>query len=184
MLKKEIEYMDLEGNPVKELFYFNINQAELLELLVSEEGGFDEYLKRVAESENAKQALSEMKKIILLSIGKVSPDGKKFIKNQEIRDDFVQTEAYSELLMWLFEDADKGAKNMADFVNSIVSPSVRKAVEEAQAIKSNVKEVEGPKTAEELLALNRDLTPREMAGMSNEELAKAMRMKMERDAAK
>lgn len=183
MLKKEIKYSDLSGNEVSEDYYFNLNKAELMELLVSEEGGFDEYLKRIAEAGDNRVILAELKKIVLLSIGNVSPDGKRFIKNQDIRDAFVETEAYSELLMWFFEDG--GNNNAADFVNAIVSPGVRKAVEEAKQIESGkpVETVE-IKTAEDLLALDRDLTPKELAGFNDGELARAFKMKMERDAAK
>lgn len=182
MLKKEIEYTDLEGNQVKEMHYFNINKAELMELLVSEEGGFDEYLKRIAESKDNKQILAELKSIVLMSIGQVSDDGKRFIKNQDIRDAFVETEAYSELLMWFFEDEGKG--NAASFINAVVSEGVKKAVAEAKAAEDAAPQENKSLTAEELLALDRDLTPREMQGLSTEELGRAMQMKMARDAAK
>jgi hypothetical protein len=45
-----------------------------------------------------------------------SIDGKRFIKNQELRDSFVQTEAYSELFMELASDAELAAV----FVNGII----------------------------------------------------------------
>ena len=52
---------------------------------------------------------------------KKSIDGKRHIKNQEVRDNFSQTNAYSELFMELVGDA----KASADFVNGIV-PSIDK----------------------------------------------------------
>jgi hypothetical protein len=45
-----------------------------------------------------------------------SPDGKRFIKNDEMREEFQQTAAYSALFMELATD-DKAA---ADFVNGII----------------------------------------------------------------
>ena len=45
-----------------------------------------------------------------------TPDGKRFMKNQEYTDAFVQTEAYSDLFMELATNADAAAA----FVNGIV----------------------------------------------------------------
>lgn len=56
------------------------------------------------------------KDIILRAYGEKSPDGKRFIKNQELRDAFAQTEAYSILFMELATNADAAAA----FVNGIV----------------------------------------------------------------
>jgi hypothetical protein len=55
------------------------------------------------------------KDIILKAYGEKSPDGRRFIKTQELRDGFAQTEAYSELFMELSTDANAAAV----FVNGI-----------------------------------------------------------------
>ena len=57
-----------------------------------------------------------------LGYGEKSPDGKRFIKNQELRDAFAQTEAYSDLFMELATDAEAAAR----FINGIV-PQGKKA---------------------------------------------------------
>ena len=57
-----------------------------------------------------------MKDIILKSYGVKSPDGRRFIKNQEVRDAFAQTEAYSQLFMELATNA----KAASDFVAGII----------------------------------------------------------------
>ena len=56
------------------------------------------------------------KDIILRAYGEKSADGKRFIKNQELRDAFAQTEAYSDLFMELATDAEAAAK----FINGII----------------------------------------------------------------
>ena len=48
--------------------------------------------------------------------GVKSPDGLRFIKNDEVREEFSQTQAYSELFMKLALDADAASK----FVNGIM----------------------------------------------------------------
>ena len=52
----------------------------------------------------------------LKSYGEKSLDGRKFVKNDEVRDNFQQTEAYSALFMELATNADAAA----EFVNGII----------------------------------------------------------------
>ena len=40
MLKKTIEYVDYNGNPRKEDFYFNLSEAELAKMELSVTGGY------------------------------------------------------------------------------------------------------------------------------------------------
>lgn len=109
MIKKTIKYEDFNGNTVEEDFYFHISKADLLEMEVGVEGGLSELLKKVAASENPKEILAHYKEIVLSSVGRKSEDGKRFVKTQEIRDEFAQSEAYSELLIELATDAEASA---------------------------------------------------------------------------
>ena len=62
-----------------------------------------------------KRLLKSGKDFVLKAYGVKSDDGKRFIKNDEVRDSFAQTEAYSELFMELATDAGSAAA----FVNGI-----------------------------------------------------------------
>lgn len=117
MLKKTIKYTDFNDNEVTEDFYFNLSQAEIVELEISHKGGLTESLKKIIAEEDNHAIVAEFKKIILKSIGKRSPDGRRFIKNQEIRDEFESSKAYSELFMEMLTDESAAAS----FVNGIVS---------------------------------------------------------------
>lgn len=124
MLKKTIVYTDYNGTTRKEDFYFNLTQAEVTELEVSVEGGLVEQINRIVAAQNGKVIIETFKDIILRAYGEKSPDGRRFIKNQEVRDAFAQTEAYSNLFMELATDA----KAASEFVNGIVPPKMEKAV--------------------------------------------------------
>ena len=50
------------------------------------------------------------------SYGEKSLDGKRFIKNKELTEAFIQTEAYSELFVELASNADEAVK----FINGIM----------------------------------------------------------------
>lgn len=111
--------MDYDGNQRKEDFYFNLSKAEVTEMELSAEGGLTKSLTKIVETQDSKRIIEAFKDLILRSYGEKSPDGKRFIKTQELRDAFAQTEAYSELFMELAMDP----KAASAFVNGIV-PSV------------------------------------------------------------
>lgn len=116
MLKRTITYPDYNGGSRTEDFYFNLTQAEITEMELSVDGGLIEMINRIVAAQDGKQIIATFKDIILRAYGEKSPDGKRFIKSQELRDAFSQTEAYSQLFMELATDADAAAA----FVNGIV----------------------------------------------------------------
>lgn len=116
MYAKTITYTDYNGNERTEEFYFNFSTAELAEMEISTKGGLEGEIKYIANEQDGAKIVEWFKKIILKSVGKKSPDGKRFIKSKEISDEFAQTEAYSQLFMELAFDAEKGA----EFINNIV----------------------------------------------------------------
>lgn len=116
MLVKEISYVDYDGNERKEDFYFNISKAELAELEFSVDGGMKNIIERITKKQNNPEIMALFKRIILLSYGEKSNDGKRFIKSKELSESFVQTEAYTELFMELFTDS----KAAADFINAVL----------------------------------------------------------------
>jgi len=116
MLKKTITYTDYNGTERTEDFYFNLTKAEILEMELSTEGGLQQMIEKIIAAQDMPALSKYFKEIILMSYGEKSPDGKRFIKNQEIRDEFAQTEAFSELYVNLATD-DVAA---ADFINGVV----------------------------------------------------------------
>jgi hypothetical protein len=116
MLKKTITYKDFDGNERTEDFYFNLTKAEVMEMELGVTGGMTQMLQKIIEKQDSKQIIEIFKEIVLKSYGEKSPDGKRFVKNQELRDAFEQTNAYSELFMELATNADAATA----FVNGIL----------------------------------------------------------------
>ena len=116
MLKKTITYIDYNENERTEDFYFNLTKAELMEMEMSTNGGMAEMIQRIVASQDAPAIIKIFKDLVLKAYGQKSLDGKRFIKNDELREEFAQTEAYSQLFMELATDADAAAK----FVNGIM----------------------------------------------------------------
>ena len=116
MLKKTIKYTDYDGNEREEDFYFNLSKAEITEMELSKEGGMSEYIKKISATQNGPELIKLFKDIIIKSYGEKSLDGKRFIKNKELTEAFIQTEAYSELFVELASNADEAVK----FINGIM----------------------------------------------------------------
>ena len=122
MYKIHQKYEDFNGNEREDDFYFNLSKAELLEMELSEEGGMDKRLNRLIGSQDMKEAIKVFKAIVLMAYGIKTDDG-RFVKNQEIRDAFTQSAAYSEIFMDLATDVDKAQK----FINGIL-PNMESAI--------------------------------------------------------
>ena len=116
MVKETITYTDYNGVERTEDFYFNLNKAELMEMEMSISGGLTEMIQRIVSAQDAPAIIKIFKELILKAYGQKSADGKRFVKNDELRDEFTQTEAYSQLFMKLATDADAASK----FVNGIM----------------------------------------------------------------
>lgn len=130
MLKKTITYTDYNGNERTEDFYFNLTEAEIMEMEMSTAGGLAESIQRIVKAQDAPAIIKIFKDLVLKAYGVKSPDGKRFIKNASLREEFEQTEAYSKLFMELATDEDAAA----EFVNGIV-PEVKKQPSIAPAAK-------------------------------------------------
>ena len=120
MLKKTITYTDYNGQERTEDFYFNLNKAEIMEMEMSTAGGLAENIQKIVSAQDAPAIIKIFKDLVLRAYGEKSADGKRFINNDELREAFSQTEAYSELFMQLATDADEAAK----FINGIVPSDI------------------------------------------------------------
>lgn len=122
MLIKPITYTDYDGVERTENFMFNLTKAELTELNLTTEGGLQVVIQRIIDSRDVPEITKWFKKIIVMAYGEKSADGRRFIKSKELTDEFLQTEAYSELFMELLSDE----KAAATFINGIL-PQVEKS---------------------------------------------------------
>lgn len=123
MLKKTFTYIDYNGVERTEDHYFNLSKAELMEMELSTTGGLAEMINKIVAAQDAPAIVKVFKELVLKAYGQKSADGRRFIKSQELADEFSQTEAYSQLFMELATDADAAAK----FVNGIVPPMDNKS---------------------------------------------------------
>lgn len=126
MLKKTIPYVDYNSNKREEDFYFNLTETELAEMQMEVTGGLTTMLQAIIEAQDIPTIAKLFKQIVLKSYGKKSPDGRQFIKSEELSREFSQTEAYNILYMELSQDAEKAS----DFITGIIPAKYREAAKE------------------------------------------------------
>lgn len=133
MLKRNITYTDFNGEEVTETLYFNLSFPELVELEVEEDDGFERVIQQIIASGSRKELVRIFKKLILDAYGEKSKDGKTFVKNEEIREKFYQSAAYTALFTELATD-DEAA---VDFMVGILPADMQaQARNEANAQKN------------------------------------------------
>ncbi len=114
MLKKTITYTDWNGAERTEDFYFNLTRVECIEL----EYGFGpgasltETFSTMINSNDPGMIIKVVKDVILKAYGEKSPDGKRFVKNPEIRKSFEENPAFDILYMELMTNSDYAAEFM------------------------------------------------------------------------
>lgn len=124
MIKKTITFKDFNGVERTEDHYFNISEAEMVELELGETGGFTEKVHRIISAQDNPTIMKTFKELIEISYGIKSPDGREFQKSPEITRSFMQTNAYNKFFMELC--TKEGAAS--DFVNALI-PTVSESSE-------------------------------------------------------
>lgn len=116
MIKKTVTFTDFDGNERTEDFYFHLTEQELTEWELSVDGGLSGVLTRIVNSQDTKTLIGIFKDLLVKSYGVKTPDGRGFVKNEEVLNNFTCTQAFSDIYMELATD-DKAA---AEFVNGVM----------------------------------------------------------------
>lgn len=121
MIKWTVKYKDPFGEEdddeiIEEDLYFNYSRAELIKMEMSTGFGLAERLLNIGKIKDRTEMFNTFHNIIVGAYGVRSEKGRRFIKNDQVREDFLSSEAYSALLMELLTDTDK----MSNFINGII----------------------------------------------------------------
>lgn len=119
MLKQPVKYFDFDGIEQTETLYFNLNRMELI-ALQARYGKEDmaKYIEKVVAEEDYQKIYDLLKDIVLTSYGVRSEDGKRFIKNEQIREEFETSLAYEALIEDFHDDEGTTLNN---FITGITS---------------------------------------------------------------
>ena len=140
MLKKTFQYADFNGNEQEETFYFNLSKSEVIEYELQERAGMSTTLQRIVEERDNQKILAHFKDLVMKSVGRKSDDGRRFVKNDEIREDFLASPAYDEMFIWLMSEPGAGA----EFVNNVLPQDVDEFVKKVDSGQQATKNVKKP----------------------------------------
>lgn len=118
MYCRKIKYKDFFENNREDEFYFNLSKSELVKFMHTN-GGFtlDQLVKRLTKENNNQELIEIFERLIKLSYGKPSLDGRRFDKTEDIWEDFRATNAYDVLFMELVGDADKASEWLKNVIS-------------------------------------------------------------------
>ena len=132
MISKTVNYVDAAGNAVSEELWFNLTKAEITEMEYSVKGGLSAMIQKISSTKDPRQIIAIVKDLVLRAYGEQYTDSKgivRFMKNQDLRDAFAATEAYSTLFMSFIENVDE----FNDFIIGIMPLDMQAEIRKAQA---------------------------------------------------
>lgn len=133
MLKKTYTYTDYNGVERTETFYFHFTEAEILDMEMSSEGGFAERVQKIIDAKDQSALMKVIKNFVIDAYGVKSDDGRRFIKNEEVKTAFVESPAFSDIFM----DMVTNDELAAEFVNGVIPDTMKKRFAEIASNKSN-----------------------------------------------
>ena len=126
MFERKFKFEGFDGKMYEDTWGFYLSKADLLEIQLGTFVGLDALMKRLIETKNGKEIMAIVKEIILKAVGHTSPDGRKFLRNDELREEFQQTDAYSQLFSELVTDPEK----VLDFIFGAVPKEIGEKMRE------------------------------------------------------
>lgn len=129
MLKKIIESKDIDGNPIKAEYLFNISPDDAIDLETAYKGGsFVEAFEKAVKTENKREIAEIFRELIRSSYGVRHENNIRFVKSDELFLAFRQTDAYQRLLVELM-DFD----TFKLFMDEVVDPEYLDIIKETSA---------------------------------------------------
>lgn len=123
MYKKVMTFTDFDGNERTETFWFNLTEAEVVEMENGVSGGLTNMLERIVAAQDRTSIIETFKNLILKSYGVKTPDGRGFDKSPQVVKAFADTQAYSDLFMELSMDS----KAASEFFNGVIPAKKEKS---------------------------------------------------------
>ena len=124
MIKKTVTYTDYNGEQRTETFYFHYTEAEILDMEMSEEGSFADRIQRIIDAKDKTALMKLIKKFVIDAYGVKSEDGKRFMKNDELKTAFLECPAYSDIFMEMVTNDEIAA----EFVNGVIPSTMKERV--------------------------------------------------------
>lgn len=129
MISRTVTYNNLlDGKEVKEELWFHLRKDEVVRIIGRAKKDWDEYIKEMMAREDVDEIFDFLESILKLAYGERSEDGRTFRKDKKAQEDFVNSEAYSELFVEMVADVIEDGDNTKKFFNALVGDTNQGAV--------------------------------------------------------
>lgn len=124
MITKNVKYNNVDGEACEDKVYFNLTLSEAMDMEFAESGRLSRKLMNIENADDGEQ-VNLVQDLILSAYGEKSEDGKRLVKNAEIRENFKQSLVYDALLRELIANPDEARK----FIEALIPDSAGKTAQ-------------------------------------------------------
>jgi len=135
MYTRTFHCIGFDDKPYDVTYDFYLSRADLLKINMDGYWGLEAVMQKLIDTHNGTEIMNILDKIIMMSVGKESMDHRRFMRDEEIKKEFRESDAYSQLFEELCMDAEKAAV----FLNGCLPTSV---LEEAAKRKQEAEDKE------------------------------------------
>ena len=134
MFKTEITTENFEGKKITETLRFNLSETEMLDLVKADPTFTEDYLRWIVEQQDVSAMFDVIRKLVAVSYGVMSEDGRAFRKKPDDVYDFLHSTLYEALIdKFVTEGNDKF---MTEFIVGVFpakfADSIRKSIRQSQ----------------------------------------------------
>ena len=121
MISRTVTYNNLlDGKEVKEELWFHLRKDEVVRIIGRAKKDWEEYIKEMMAREDVDEIFDFLESILKRAYGERSEDGRTFRKDKKAQEDFINSEAYSELFVEMVADVIEDGDNTKKFFNALV----------------------------------------------------------------
>ena len=168
MIKKTVTYEDFNGETISEDLYFHLSKVELVNLELSHEGGLSSILPAMLKEGNMGEVVRLFNSMIRHAYGKRSDDGRRFIKDEKMTEEFMTSPAFDAL----FTDLISSPESAATFMQGVI-PKDLMALVEAEMANETAADGESD-TRPPWIREDREPTTKELTTMTHQQLLEVM----------
>lgn len=136
MFKITQKYTDYNGNERTDDLYFNFTEPQLRKFLMQQPEFSQENLAEIMATKDLNQMLQTLQVLFVAAYGKKSEDGRSFVKNKEIQEEFEGSAAFAQLMEDIMYKGDE--KTVEEFLINIFpakfSDSIRTELTKSQKV--------------------------------------------------